>query len=53
VALGEPIVKRGRKQQRLVDRIRNKVLAHGSNLKRKRHFLAALFWSCSGFKLDS
>src|ERR1019366_740198 len=33
VALGKPIVKRWGKQQRLVDRVGNEVLAHGSNLK--------------------
>src|ERR1035438_7002256 len=33
VALGKPIVKRWGKQKRLVDRVRNEVLAHGSNLK--------------------
>jgi hypothetical protein len=36
------------------------MVPHGSELKyadpgslSKRHFLAALFWGCSGFKLDS
>src|ERR1039458_4575041 len=33
VALGKPIVKRWGKQKRLVDRVRNEVLAHESNLK--------------------
>src|ERR1035438_5042672 len=33
VALRKPIVKRWRKQKRLVDRVRNEVLAHESNLK--------------------
>ena len=33
VALGKPIVKRWGKQKRLVDRVSNEVLAHGSNLK--------------------
>ena len=33
VALRKPIVKRWGKQKRLVDRVRNEVLAHESNLK--------------------
>jgi hypothetical protein len=33
VAIGKPIVKRWRKQKRLVDRVGNEVLALGSNLK--------------------
>jgi hypothetical protein len=33
VALGKPIVKRWGKQKRLVDRVRNEVLAHASSLK--------------------
>jgi hypothetical protein len=33
VAIGKPIVKRWRKQQCLVDRVRNEVLAHASCLK--------------------
>jgi hypothetical protein len=28
------------------------ILKHRQDLPGKRHFLAALFWCCSGFKLD-
>jgi len=41
VALGKPIVKRGRKQQRLIHRVWKEVLTDVSNLKQKTDALTA------------